>query len=119
LEKNMGDRWATEVRPRLASLRLSPERESEIVDELSQHLEEHHRELTASGASDAEATRQTLALFRDGNLLASYMAPLRQSKTPPPITPGVSGGGVWAGLWQDLRFATRRLRGAAQAAAVR
>jgi putative ABC transport system permease protein len=109
LEKNVADRWAGEVRPRLTSLRLSPERESEIVDELSQHLEEHHRELTAGGASDAEATRQTLALFRDGNLLASYMAPLRQSQAPPPITPGVSGGGVWGGLWQDLRFATRML----------
>jgi predicted permease len=109
LEKNMADRWAVEIRRRLAPLRLSPERELDIVDELSQHLEEHYRELVSGGASEADATRQTLALFRDGNLLANYMAPLRQSQAPPPITPGVTGGGAFAGLWQDLRFATRTL----------
>jgi hypothetical protein len=31
--------WEAHLRPRLASLRLSPIRESEIVEELSQHLE--------------------------------------------------------------------------------
>ena len=105
----MADRWATEVRRRLGPLRLSPEREVDIVDELSQHLAEHYRELIAGGTSDAEAARQTLALFREGNLLANYMAPLRQSQAPPPITPGVTGGGVFAGLWQDFRCATRTL----------
>ena len=105
----MANPWAAEIRRRLATLRLSPEREADIVDELSQHLEEHHRELVAGGASDADATRQTLALFRKGNLLANYMAPLRQSQTRPPITPGAAGGGILAGLWQDVRFATRTL----------
>ena len=105
----MADRWTTEIRRRLATLRLSPEREADIVDELSQHLEEHYRELVAGGASDADATRESLALFREGNLLANYMAPLRQSQTRPPVTPGVTGGGLFAGLWHDLRFATRTL----------
>ena len=43
-ETRMPD-WAQHVRPRLASLRLSPTREKEIVDELSQHLEDRWREL--------------------------------------------------------------------------
>ncbi len=42
--------WAREVRARLSSLRLSPTREAEIVDELSQHLDERWRELMAGGA---------------------------------------------------------------------
>jgi len=33
-------RWAREVRTRLSPLRLSPVREAEIVDELSQHLDD-------------------------------------------------------------------------------
>src|SRR5262245_10161012 len=81
--------WARHVRPRLSSLRLSPSRENEIVEELAQHLEDRWRELIAGGASDEEATRLALAEFREGNLLAQYMAPLRQSHTPPPIAPGL------------------------------
>jgi hypothetical protein len=41
--------WAREVRTRLASLHLSPTREAEIVDELTQHLADRYRELIAGG----------------------------------------------------------------------
>jgi hypothetical protein len=41
--------WATEVRSRLFKLRLSPVREIEIVDELSQHLGDRWRDLLAEG----------------------------------------------------------------------
>ena len=47
--------------PDSASLRLSPTRETEIVDELSQHLEDRYRELIAEGTSPDEATRVALA----------------------------------------------------------
>ena len=73
--------WAAHLRPRLASLRLSPAREHEIVQELSQHLEDRFRELMAGGASEDEATRLALADFREGNLLAQYLAPLQQGQT--------------------------------------
>lgn len=99
--------WAREVRARLSSLRLSPAREAEIVDELSQHLDDHWHELMAGGSSPEEATRLTLAEFRSGNILAQYLAPLRQAHTPPPLTPGAPTGYVIADLWQDLRYATR------------
>ena len=56
--------WAEHVRSRLASLRLSPTREAEIVEELSQHLEDRWRELLAGGASEDEAARLALADFR-------------------------------------------------------
>ena len=41
--------WAAHVRPRLSPLRLSPNRENEIVEELSQHLDDRWRELVAGG----------------------------------------------------------------------
>ena len=50
--------WRSEVRARLLSLRLSPTRETEIVDELSQHLDDHYRELIAGGVSPEEAARR-------------------------------------------------------------
>ena len=102
--------WEPHVRPRLSSLRLSPTREHEIVDELSQHLEDRWRELVAGGASEDDATRLALAEFRDGNLLARYIAPLRQAHAPAAITPGAPTGLGLRGVWQDLRYATRMLR---------
>ena len=72
--------WTEHVRPRLSSLRLSPAREHEIVQELSQHLEDRWRELVAGGAS-GEATRLALAEFREGNLLPQYLAPPQQAQT--------------------------------------
>jgi putative ABC transport system permease protein len=99
--------WAREVRTRLSSLRLSPTREAEIVDELSQHLDDRYQELIAGGASPEEATRLALAEFRSGNVLAEHMAPLRQAHAPPPITPGAPTGHVLSDFWQDLRYAAR------------
>ena len=99
--------WARHVRPRLSSLRLSPAREAEIVDELSQHLEERWRELRAGGASDTEATHLALAGFRDEDRLAAAMASLEQARTPPPIAPGAATGHLPVDLWQDLRYAWR------------
>jgi predicted permease len=95
------------VRARLSPLRLSPTREMEIVDELSQHLEDHYQELVAGGALPEDARRLTLAQFQRGNALARFMAPLRQANSPPPITPGTPTGHVLTDLWQDLRYAAR------------
>jgi predicted permease len=99
--------WAREVRTRLSSLQLSPTRESEIVEELSQHLDDRWRELVAGGESPAEAEQLTLAEFRGRDVLARYMAPLRQANTTSPIPPGAPTGHVLADLSRDLRYAAR------------
>jgi predicted permease len=99
--------WTSEVRARLSPLRLSPAREAEIVDELSQHLEDRFRDSIAGGASPEEATRMALADFRSGNVLAQHMARLKQANTAAPTTLGTPTGSVLNGLWQDLRHAAR------------
>src|SRR5207244_1548195 len=104
--------WTSEVRKRLSSLRLSPAREAEIVEELSQHLEDRHRELIVGGASPEEAARLALAEFRDAAVLARRMAPLRQSHSewpePPTSRPWLLARAAWE-LARDMRFATRSL----------
>src|SRR4030095_17146943 len=85
--------WASEVRTRLSSLQLSPTRESEIVEELWQHLEDRWREFVAGGASPEEAQRLALAEFRGGDVLAKAMAPLRQAHLPSSITTGAPSAG--------------------------
>lgn len=102
--------WKPNIRPRLASLRLSPTRENEIIEELSQHLEDRYKELVTGGASEEDATKQALAGFREGEVLARHLATLRQANTPEPITPGAPATRLLADLWQDLRYAARTLR---------
>jgi predicted permease len=99
--------WAPHVRVRLASLRLSPTRETEIVDELSQHLEDRYRELIAGGTSPDEATRLALADFQSSTLLGHKMAALRQGHVTAPHTLGAPTGHMVSDLWQDVRYAVR------------
>jgi predicted permease len=101
--------WAREVRDRLSSLRLPPPKEAQIVDEISQHLEDRWHESIASGMSPDEAAKSALGEFRDGNLLARYIAPLRLAHQPPTVTPGVPAGRLFVDLWRDLRYAWRSL----------
>ena len=112
------DEWADEIRARLASLRLAPTREAEIVEELSQHLDDRYHELLAGGASPDEAQRAALRALRSGPVLAQHLSPLRQAHPPPPITLGATSGHGLGDLRQDARHARRmfvRQRGFAAA----
>lgn len=99
--------WAQEVQARLSSLQLTPTREREIVDELSQHLEDRYSELVACGASHEDATRLTLNEFHSGNRLARHLSALRQSHSPTAIALGEPTGSVLTDLWLDVRYAVR------------
>ncbi len=102
--------WSEHLRPRLALLRLSPAREAEIIEELSQHLDQRYEELRSGGSSDAEARRLATEELLEPEALADHMRSLRQAHVPPPITPGAPSGFLFADLWQDLRYAARTLR---------
>jgi putative ABC transport system permease protein len=102
--------WRAHLRPRLAPLRLNPAREAEIVDELSQHLDDRYEDLRAGGADDAEARRLAIQELREPEALALHMRSLRQARVPPPVTPGAPNRFLAGAIWQDLRYAVRMLR---------
>lgn len=101
--------WTSALSARLSSLRLTPAREREIVDELSQHLDDAYREHVAAGASDDEAVRLVLAELDDRDLLANEMRTLRQAAPLVPVTPGTGTTRWFADFAQDVRYALRTL----------
>src|SRR5262245_45004520 len=103
--------WNGDLRQRLATLRLRPTREAEIIEELAQHLDQRYDELRAAGRTDAEARRVATLELDDSETLARHLRPLRQAQVPTPFTPGVPRRGSRIGeLRQDLRYAARALR---------
>jgi putative ABC transport system permease protein len=100
--------WAPEVRKRLSSVRLSPTREAEIVEELSQHLDDRRRDLVAGGAEPEVATQLALAEFRDADLLSRHLMPLDQAGWKDP-SPPPSRWSSLQGLLFDLRKVMRAL----------
>jgi predicted permease len=103
-------KWTGDLRGRLAELRLGPARELEIIEELSQHLDDRYDELRASGSSDAEARRLVIAELGDGGGLEQRMHALSQAHVTPPVVHGQPAAGLLRGLWQDVRYAMRTVR---------
>jgi hypothetical protein len=102
--------WTEHLRPRLALLQLSGGREAEIIEELSQHLDQRYEELRTGGATDLEARHLAIEELLEPEALARHMRQLRQAHVSPPITPGAPTGFLLADLYKDLRYAARMLR---------
>jgi putative ABC transport system permease protein len=101
--------WKKETRWRMARLKLAPARESEIVEELAQHLDDHYQELLADGVSDADAEQLALAELSENDLFRELERVER--KTPPePIVIGTNRKvNMLVDIWKDLRFGIRML----------
>ncbi len=61
--------WKSYLRENLPPLTLGPERESEMVDEMAQHLEAVYEDSLADGLSEQEAYRRAVAHINDWQLL--------------------------------------------------
>src|SRR5688500_12148497 len=115
--------WTNELESRLASLRLHPAREREIIDELSEHLALRYAEPRAQGVDAADAFALVRAELLDARSRAEFMRPLRQANAPPPPVPvgaprreSFAGGrrmsviDFFDSVGRDLRHALRGLR---------
>ena len=102
--------WKQEIRRRLSNLRLEPAREAAIVEELSQHLDDCYEGLLASGVTEAEAERRTLAELRESETLQRELRRVERQVAPEPIVLGTNRRkNMIADLWQDLRYGARML----------
>jgi putative ABC transport system permease protein len=102
--------WREDLHSRLSRLRLSPSREAEIVEELSQHLDQRYRELRQTGVGESDARRLALEELREPEALARSMGSLRQANSPAPVTMGAPAASLVGDLWQDFRYAARVIR---------
>ena len=103
--------WRNALKERLAPLELRPEREAEIIDELSQHLDDQVRELVAGGTDAALACAEALAELDAPGALARRLADIESRPPlvlPPPGAP--SRGRFLHARWQDIRHSVRALR---------
>ncbi len=101
--------WTPHIRPRLATLRLSPSREAEIAEELSQHLEDRWRELVAAGATPEEAAHTAQTEF-SGARLEALLGTLRQAHRHDLPPQGPARVFSFDSILIDLRHAIRALR---------
>ncbi|HVQ41006.1 MAG TPA: ABC transporter permease [Vicinamibacterales bacterium] len=99
--------WASRVRERLADLDLDPATETETVEELTQHLEDRYRDLVAAGASAEVAAAQAWTELDGHPRLAREISAARRAAAMP-VQETARGG--FGAVWEDMRFALRRLR---------
>src|SRR5215471_21583192 len=111
----MNPNWNHIVREHLALLRLPPEREIEIVEELALHLEAAYEDALADGLSEAQAEARAVQGY-DWRLLECEL-----SRAEQPLAARLQEQDLWRPdnnprgrirmetLWQDVRFGARSL----------
>jgi predicted permease len=103
--------WKHLVRERLKPLRLEATAESELTEELAEHLEDHYRELRSSGASEEDAYQTAISELDDAHpLRAESQRSQRMTRYDAVPAGDVRSGNFMEDLWRDLRYAVRTLR---------
>jgi putative ABC transport system permease protein len=102
--------FKVEIRARLAGLGLSPVREAEIVEELSQHLEQTYERALSSGASEEEAREKVLEELKTADVLRRELKHVERRMSQNPIAAGTREKiNLFADLGQDVRYGLRML----------
>jgi predicted permease len=103
--------WRRVVRARLAELRLTASAESELTDELAQHLEDLHRDLQSGGANDEEAYTQTVSELDDICALRPGLDRSQRMANHEAVPIGDATSSTFIDdLQRDLRHAGRTMR---------
>src|SRR5215831_14419253 len=102
--------FKAEISVRLSELQLSPAREAEIVEELSQHLEQEYERAVSGGASEEEAREKVLDELNTSVLLRRELRNVERRVSQDPITSGTrSKVNIFSDIGQDVRYALRML----------
>jgi predicted permease len=90
----------------LPALRIRPEREAAIIEELAQQLSSVYEEARSTGANEDDALRTAHGHLKDWQGLANGIE--EAERTPPTEIPPQEGK-LFRGLWNDVRFAFRMM----------
>src|SRR5258705_7265583 len=102
--------WKHEIRKRLAESNLLPEREAEIIDELSAHLQDQYRQLRAGGATHEEAFRSVVSELDATDLLPELQVSEEVVRSDPSPA-GAASKRQWVfNFPRDLGFVARTVR---------
>jgi len=102
--------WKHEVAKRLEGTNLRAEREAEIIEEISSHVQNRYDQLRAEGATDEEACREVAAEL-DSSDLQVEVRDSENTVIQDPVPAGAATTGRWiSDFLQDLRYAGRILR---------
>src|SRR5438477_711762 len=102
--------FKVEIRARMAELQLSPVREAEIVEELSQHLEQEYERAISGGAPEELARQQVLEQLNAPDLLGPELKRVEGRVSQKPVAPGAQSKiNLFGDLTQDIRYALRVL----------
>ena len=103
--------FKSEIRTSLAALNLSPTREEEIVEELSQDLQERFEEALSHGASEDEAKQLALNELTFPESIDNELKRVEQPVRSTELAIGAKKTrNQFAGFWDDIRFGLRMLR---------
>jgi len=102
--------FKAEISVRLSELQLTPTCEAEIVEELSQHLEQEYERALNGGASEEEARKKVLEELNMADLLRRELKNVEHRVSQDPITSGTrSKVNIFSDIGQDVRYALRML----------
>src|SRR5437899_2759358 len=99
-----------EIRKRLEGLGLLPAREADIVEELSQHLDDQYEQALSHGATEEAAREDVLRELSQNDVLTTSLKRVERRAPPNPIQMGTERKtNLLADLSQDVRYGLRIL----------
>src|SRR5215831_18510002 len=102
--------WTAAVRAHVAAAGLDPQSEAAVIDELTQHLDDCYRELSASGLPEDECRSRVLAELEDADCNRERLRPRTPAAAAVPLGTAPSRHGNLTGVTHDLKVAFRGLR---------
>jgi putative ABC transport system permease protein len=100
--------WKALVRAQLGSSpSVDAARAADIIDEIAEHVAQHHHELVTSGVADRDAVEHALAPLAERAAMEIARADRPRSAAP---VPRPARGAILSNVVHDLRYAIRLLR---------
>ncbi len=99
--------WAHEIRKHIAGLSLSATREAEIIEEISQHLEQRYQELALTEINDELAHQSALNELADSQFLKGQLRKVERHFDDDAAIIGARRTNMIGDLWHDIKYGLR------------